>query len=596
MVDTPSAQPEIDFDALSRKYASEREKRLRQDASFQYRQMTGEFAGFAVDPFAGPDAAREPVDCETDVLIIGAGYGGLMTGVRLRQAGITNLRVLDKASDFGGTWYWNRYPGVACDVDAYVYMPFLEETGYMPREKYAKGPEIREHCERIAQKYDLYRDSLFRTTATTLVWDEKSSRWIVRTDRGDRIAARFVVGCTGLLSKPKLPGIPGLETFEGVSFHTSRWNYEYTGGDHTGGLTGLAGKRVGVIGTGSTGIQVIPKLAADAGHLYVFQRTPSSIDRRGNMPTDPDWAASLKPGWQDERIHNFTAWTSGRREGEDLINDAWTDILGQPGRSFGGEASTLSPEELQLAEFRKMEKVRQRIDAVIEDPATAEALKPWYNYFCKRPCFSDEYLQTYNRPNVTLVDTEGKGVERITPTGAVVNGKEYPLDCLIYATGFDYMLEYARESGLDITGRNGVSLTEHWSRGARTLYGMQTRGFPNYFLMSLVQAGVSINYIHIADVQTKHIASIISQCIENDIAWVEPTEEAEEAWVSTVMKEGAARRAQTEACTPSYANYEGQARETVELNQSFTGGPLTYVEILEKWRVDGSMPGLEKGR
>ncbi|MEZ5735431.1 MAG: NAD(P)/FAD-dependent oxidoreductase [Novosphingobium sp.] len=585
--------PAIDFDALTRKYDEERQKRLRSDAVGQYQPLSGKFAAFDVDPNADPDLARDAVIRDADVLIIGGGFAGLLAGTHLRQRGVEDIVIVEKGGDFGGTWYWNRYPGIRCDVESYVYIPLLEETGLVPTEKYAKGAEILDQCQRIGRKFDLYRDALFQTQVTKLRWNEERQRWIVRTTRDDEIAARFVVSCTGHYSKPKLPGIPGIETFEGHSFHTSRWDYAFTGGNADGNLTGLKGKKVAVIGTGSTGIQCVPPIAEWADHLYLFQRTPCSIDVRGNRPTDEKWASSLTPGWQKQRIENFTYWTSGVRQGEDMVSDGWTNLLSQPAAVAGGAIGDVDPEEMLRAEIAKMEAVRQRIDAVVEDKATAEALKPYYHYFCKRPGFSDDYLHVFNRPNVTLVDTAGTGVERITPRGVVFAGKEYEVDCIVYASGFDFLTSYTKEAGLEIEGRDGQSLDTHWSRGARTLYGMQTRGFPNFFLMSLVQAGISINYIHIAEEQTQYIADVIAHCLSEEIASVEPTEEAETAWVERILELSGARRAFLQSCTPSYFNYEGQERDDLELNMPFGGGPLEYLDLLEKARAGGFAEGLE---
>jgi cyclohexanone monooxygenase len=584
--------PAIDFDALNRKYAEEREKRLRPDALDQYRPLEGEYRHFDEDPFAEP-ISREPVVRDADVLIIGGGFAGLLSGAHLRKNGVEDIVIVEKGGDFGGTWYWNRYPGIRCDVESYTYIPLLEDTGFVPSEKYAKGAEIHDQCQRIGRHFDLYRDALFQTEARSLDWDEQRQRWIVRTTRGDEIAARFIVSCTGHYSKPKLPGIPGIESFEGHSFHTSRWDYEYTGGDADGGLTGLKGKRVGVIGTGSTGIQVVPPVAEYAEHLYLFQRTPISVDIRGNRPTDTEWFKSQKPGWWKERLENFTNWTSGVQKGDDLVNDGWTNLLGEPTAVAGGVVGEVDPEELLRKELLKMERVRRRIDEVVEDKATAEALKPYYHYFCKRPGFSDDYLETFNRPNVTLVDTGGKGVERITPKGVVAAGKEYELDCLIFASGFHFLTSYTKEAGFTVHGRGGLSLDEHWSRGARTLWGIQTRGFPNFFLMSLLQSGVSINYIHIAEAQTQYLAKVIAHCLENGIGSVEPTEEAENSWVDRVVELSGPRRAFLQACTPGYFNYEGQQREEYDLNMPFGGGPHEYLELVERAAAGGFAENLE---
>lgn len=583
---------EIDVDALTRRYAEERLKRLRPEGIDQYQGLTGKFAAFAEDPHADPDFERAALTEDVEVLIVGGGFAGLLAGAHLVQAGITDIRIVEKGADFGGTWYWNRYPGAACDVESYIYMPLLEEVGALPSERYAKAPEIFAHAKKIAAHFGLYDGALFQTGVREMSWDEQRHRWLVRTDRDDVIAARFVVSCTGLMSSPKLPGIPGIETFEGHSFHTSRWDYAYTGGDERGGLVGLKDKRVAIIGTGSTGIQCIPHLGEWAEHLYVFQRTPSSINVRGNRPTDPDWAQSLTPGWQRERVYNFTKVTAGIPESVDMVADSWTDIFRDIPFVGSDADAAAQAEALLLADLRKMEGVRQRIADTVTDPATAEALKPYYNFLCKRPGFHDEYLRTFNRDNVTLVDTKGYGVERITPTGIVVAGHEYSVDCLVYATGFDFMTEYSREAGIAITGRNGRPLSEHWQEGARTLYGMQTTGFPNFFLMSLVQSGNSINYMHMADEQTRHIAFIVAQCTAKGITAIEPTEQAEEAWVDAVLSLTEQRRMWLQSCTPSYFNYEGKRGRAVELNDIYAGGPMTYIKFLEDWRASGDLGGM----
>jgi cyclohexanone monooxygenase len=588
--------PDLDYDALARKYEEERAKRLKAEGLGQFREMTGALASFARDPFADPQFTRDPINREADVLIVGGGFGGLLAGAHLREQGVKEIVVVDRAADFGGTWYWNRYPGVRCDVDALVYMPLLEETGHIPSDKYAKGAEIYELCRRIGEQFDLYRDAMFQTGVESMAWSPERERWIVTTDRGDSIAARFIVSATGHYSKPKLPGIPGIESFEGACFHTSRWDYAFTGGNADGDLTGLTGKKVGVIGTGSTGIQCVPPLAEWAEQLYVFQRTPCSVDVRGNRPTDVDWIKAQPPGWWQKRVENFTNWTSGIQDGEDMVSDSWTNLLGEPTAVAGGVVGEVDPQEMLRAELRKMESVRQRIASLVEDEKTAEALKPWYHYFCKRPGFSDDYLQTFNRPNVTLVDTEGQGVQRITPTGVVANGKEYALDCLVFATGFDFMTSYTREAGFSITGRDGLSLDSHWSRGARTLWGMQTRGFPNFFLMSLLQSGVSINYMHIADAQTRYIATVIAHCLKNGVATVEPSAEAENTWVERCVELSSARKAFLEACTPGYFNQEGQPRPENELNMPFGGGPHAYLDLVTAAREGGFAENLEFGQ
>ncbi|MGA1648233.1 MAG: flavin-containing monooxygenase, partial [Ilumatobacteraceae bacterium] len=419
----------IDFDpdGLRDKYRSERDKRVRADGNEQYVEITGQFAHYLEDPYVAREE-RGPLFDEIDVVIVGGGFGGLLAGARLREAGVDDIRVIEKGGDFGGTWYWNRYPGAACDVESYIYLPLLEEIGYIPTEKYSKAPEILAHSQAIGRHFDLYRNACFQTEVTEIRWDEDDTRWVITTNRGDRMRARFVIMANGPLHRPKLPGIPGVESFTGHSFHTSRWDYEYTGGSSNGGLTKLADKRVGIIGTGATAVQCVPHLGEHAKQLFVFQRTPSSIDVRNNRPTDPEWAESLEPGWQQERMDNFNALVSGGFAEVDLVNDGWTDIIGNLLIRLRKEASPdLSADglarNLELADFEKMNQVRSRVDEIVTDPQVAEALKPWYRQFCKRPCFHDDYLATFNRPNVELVDTEGRGVERITPKGIVANGE-----------------------------------------------------------------------------------------------------------------------------------------------------------------------------
>ncbi len=573
MIDLP-----FDPDELRARYAREREVRLRPDGIGQYVEVAGDFAGFARDPWSGEPEPRDRLTDEVDVAIIGAGFGGLLTGARLRERGVDSIRLIDKAADVGGTWYWNRYPGIACDVESYVYMPLLEEVGYLPTEKYAKGQEILAHCRRIAEHYDLYRDACLHTEVTQIRWDERLSRWIVATDRGDAIRARYVAMANGYLQKPKLPGIPGISRFGGHMFHTSRWDYAYTGDN----LERLADKRIGIIGTGATAVQCVPHLACAAGQLSVFQRTPSSVDVRNNQPTDSHWAAALTPGWQRRRIENFQQLTAGGEAEEDLVADAWTSIT----------KTLLVLNDGELADFAKMEEVRARVDAVVADPATAEALKPWYGYFCKRPCFHDDYLATFNRPNVTLVDTHGRGVQCITERGVVVDGVEHELDCLIFATGFEVGTEYARRTGFDVVGRDGLTLTDKWNEGVRTLHGLLVAGFPNLFVESIAQSGFTVNFPYLLDVQASHVAWIIDWALSHDVISLEPTPAAEAAWVDTVLVRSAGTADRARACTPGYYNREGQANTRTRQGSFFYGAPTEYGDLLRSWR-DGGLDGLD---
>ena len=587
----------FDPDALREKYRQERDKRLRPDGNEQYREAKGVFAHFADDPYVEPGFTRAPLRDEVDVAVIGGGFGGLLAGARLRELGVESVRVIEKGGDFGGTWYWNRYPGVACDIESYVYLPLLEELDYVPKEKYSRGAEIFAHCQAIARKYDLYRDACLRTEVEAIRWDEGASRWEITTDRGDAMRARFVCLANGFLQKPKLPGIPGIERFRGHAFHTSRWDYAYTGGDAAGNLTGLADKRVAIIGTGATAVQCIPHLGASAGHLFVLQRTPSSIDVRANRPTDPEWARSLAPGWHQQRMDNFQILTAGGYQEEDLVNDGWTDIIRKLlSMMLSNEKPDLSPEAIartmELADFQKMEEIRARVDSIVTDPATAEALKPWYRQFCKRPCFHDEYLPTFNRPNVTLIDTEGRGVERITETGVVVAGREIEVDCLIFATGFEVGTGYARRAGYELVGSGGQTLTEKWRDGIRTLHGIHIHGFPNCFMMSIAQSGFTVNFPHMIGEQAKHIAYVISSALARNLQRLEVSAEAEAEWVDAVLQHSGMTQEFSQNCTPGYYNNEGRPSDSSRQNGFYFGGPLEFVKLLEDWRADGSLKGL----
>jgi cyclohexanone monooxygenase len=597
--ETGSAAAALDFDpaALKAKYLEERDKRLRADGNDQYVEIAGQFAHYLDDPYIARKE-RAPLNDEVEVVVIGGGFGGLLAGARLKEAGIKDVRIIEKGGDFGGTWYWNRYPGAACDIESYIYLPLLEEVGYMPVEKYSRAPEILQHSRAIGEKFDLYENACFQTEVTELRWDDGISRWIVHTNRGDAMKARFVVMASGPLHRPKLPGIPGIESFKGHSFHTSRWDYDYTGGDSTGGLTKLADKRVGIIGTGATAVQCVPHLGEWAKQLYVFQRTPSSIDVRANRPTDPEWAKTLAPGWQKRRMDNFNILVSGGFQEEDLVADGWTDIIRNLLILAGNGAG--SPKEaaelVQLADFKKMEQIRARVDSIIQDKDTAEALKPWYNQFCKRPCFHDEYLAAFNRPNVKLVDTKGKGVDRITEHAVIANGETYEIDCLIYATGFEVGTSFSRRSGCETYGRAGLSLTEKWKDGAATLHGMHVNGFPNYFIIGITQSGFTANFPHMIEEQARHMAYVVRNTLEREATVVEASEQAEQQWVKTIESLALLRQKFFEECTPGYYNNEGKPSVLAVRNGPYGAGPVAFVKVLEDWRAEGNLLGLELKR
>ncbi|MEY4607561.1 MAG: hypothetical protein RLY45_2321 [Actinomycetota bacterium] len=601
MGDSPESAS-VDRDEVRARYRRERDKRLRPEGNEQYVEPSGRFAHFTADPYV-ERVERPSQSDDVTVAIIGGGFAGLVTGARLRQAGVDDIRIIEGGGDVGGAWYWNRYPGAMCDTAAMVYLPLLEETGHMPSKKYVYAPEIHGHAVRIATTFGLYERALFSTAVTLLEWDDRISRWVIHTDRGDRLTARFVSMGTGPLHRPKLPGIEGLDTFGGHCFHTSRWDYAYTGGDPSGSpMAHLADRRVGIIGTGATAVQCIPSLGRDAGELYVFQRTPSSIDVRNNHDIDPAWFKALGEGWQERWLTNFVTLQTGGFADEDLVMDGWTDItLRIRSRMMqlmaGGEAP--SPELLTRAyeesDDEKMAEIRARVDAIVDDEATAEALKPWYRQLCKRPCFHDEYLQTFNRPNVHLVDTDGRGVTRIDATGAWVGDRHVELDCIIFASGFEVGTPLARRAGFETVGRAGETLSAHWADGMRTKHGMHVHGFPNLFIVQPNQgANLISNVTHNFVEAGRTIAAVIRHALDAGADEVEVTDTAENEWIA--LLEGTTRGfLGNPECTPGYYNNEGRPIGRRErLNGSgFPDGSAAFFRYIDEWRTSGRFDGLE---
>jgi len=592
--------PAIDLDALRSKYAEERAKRLRPDGNGQYLRLAGQLGHYLTDPYT-PRAERAPKTDHVTAAFIGGGFAGLLTAARLTEAGVP-CRIVEKGGGFGGTWYWNRYPGAQCDTASMVYMPLLEETGHMPSEKYAHGPEILAHCEFIGKKFGLDELALFHTEVTGLAWDEGRSCWVVSTSRGDEFTAQFVGMGLGPLHVPKLPGIPGIEAFGGHSFHTSRWDYSYTGGDPSGALMDkLAGKRVAVIGTGATSVQCVPHLSRACGELYVFQRTPSSVDTRGNRPIDPEWFASIaRPGWQQRWLENFADNQTRGSAQEDLVQDGWTDIS----RRVRDKIMALPPEEFTVdgmmaayeeSDYEKMSEIRARVDAIVPDPDTAAALKAWYRQLCKRPCFHDEYLQSFNQPNTHLVDTDGKGVQEITATGVTAAGRHYEVDCIIYASGFEVGTDWTRRAGFETVGRGGIRLSEHWAQGMRTLHGVHVHGFPNMFVVQPFQgANLISNVPHNLSEAAQTIRATVRGALDRGFGVVEAGADAEEAWME-LLRSGPGSIIGSPDCTPGYYNNEGQdpGPQGNWLGQGYPEGASAYFEFIERWRTSGEFEGLE---
>jgi cyclohexanone monooxygenase len=599
----PTQTPEIDQAALREKYLSERDKRIRTEGQKQYVEAEGEFEEFyEADPYT-PVVPRTPVREDIDVAILGGGLCGLVAGARIKQAGVSSFRIIELAGDFGGAWYWNRYPGIQVDTDSYCYLPMLEELGYMPKQKYAFGDEVFEHCQRIGKHFGLYDKALFSTLVRSMEWDASIKRWLIRTNRDDEIRARFVIMAQGPFNRPKLPGIPGITDFQGHTFHSARWDYAYTGGDLSGGLDKLADKRVAVIGTGASGVQIVPHLARDAQHLYVFQRTPSSIDERGDVPTDPEWVETLQPGWQKERQRNFhTAAFEAFGPGQpDLVCDGWTEIsrnLQAHLDATEGWASLADPAKFmelrEIQDYQVMERLRGRVDAIVKDKKTAEALKPYYRFLCKRPCFNDQYLPAFNRPNVTLVDvSDTKGVERITEKGIIAHGVEHEVDCIIFASGFEITTDLDRRLGIrPFAGRDGLSLYDHWADGYRTLHGTMSHGFPNQFFMGFIQGGVTASTTAMFEQQADHIAYILKETLARGATTVEPTAQAQEEWCATVKASAFDNTNFQRECTPGYYNNEGEQLIRSHLGDPYWPGFYALEELLQAWRDTGEMAGL----
>lgn len=583
---------------LAEKYRLERSKRLNPNGNAQYIAIEGVFGDFARDPYVKEPVNRPPSTELVDVLIVGGGITGLLTAVELRREGVANFQIIEKGSDFGGTWYWNRYPGIACDCESLIYIPMLEELGYTPSLKYAPGEEIGTHLCRIGDEYGLYDNTHFQTQVTAIHWSAPDDRWLVRTDRGDEIRARFIVLGSGPLHRPKLPGIPGIQDFKGRQFHSSRWDYEYSGGGPRGGLDKLRDKNVAVVGTGSTGVQIVPFVARDAKHLYVVQRTPSIIDSRDNAPIEPGWALRQEPGWQARRMENFDAILAGATQDTNLVGDQWAAIWGRlidVDPAVSPDAVEAKAEEM---DFAQMERIRARVDALVDDPVTAEALKPYYSRFCKRPTFNDEYLHTFNRPNVTLIDTDGRGLDRITETGIVFDGREYPVDCIVYATGFEFAVATTRSGGFEVYSPTGQALSDHRAEGVRSLHGISVHGFPNMFIIGgLHQAGLSINAPLIFGGQGRHAAQVIRHALARGATRVEVRDGAQQRWGEVITEMSQYNPEAMRACTPGAYNNENtdDNKEPGVFANAYGGGPIAYLSLLDAWRADDMQHDLEFG-
>lgn len=523
--------------------------------------------------------------------------------------------------------YFDLYvsAGIACDTESYIYLPLLEETGYVPETKYATGNEIRLYADLLADKWNLRDKALFGANITSVVWDAKASKWTSTMTQEDisvnkierKIRSDFVFLTTGLFDHPKLPRIPGLEDFRGASFHTSRWDYSITGGSPSDpSLSLLKDKRVGVIGTGATAVQAVPHLAKWAKELFVFQRTPASVDIRNNRATDPvEWSDKIAAtkGWQRERRANFDACMCpgvSPHTGMDLVSDAFSHLnasaqLGSPFQVTNDNIGEYL-DKIHTIDMPRQARLRARVAEIVRDKKTAEALTNWYPSWCKRPGVHDDYLQSFNLSSVHLVDTDGKGVDRITETGVVAGGgEEIPLDVLVFSTGYGLVVGGGRDAifSFDTVGRAGRSLEDKFLQGGTsTLHGVMSHDFPNLFWLGPWQSGVSANYTTTLDNLTKHIAFIVSQAIKKkgENCLIETTVEAEEAWTGRVLQSALAFAGMA-GCTPNYMNREGDmdriskpADQLKAAKGALWGlGIGDYVRTIEDWEANGRLEGLE---
>ncbi|KAJ4289581.1 hypothetical protein N0V90_010910 [Kalmusia sp. IMI 367209] len=624
--------PGVDALQIQKRYGEEAAKRLRDDGNSQYVDVSSDdkFKSFLDDPWVEKDAVKDVAamfpNNRCHVLILGAGFGGLLNAIRMVEAGIRSedIRIVDSAGGFGGTWYWNRYPGLSCDIESYCYLPLLEETGYIPRHRYSGGEEIRTYVNLLAQKWGVAESGVFKTQAQKLVWDERSKEWqveLIQQRSGEEpqtldIRAQFVAMSNGVLNWPKVPGVPGILDYQGDVFHSSRWNYALTGGSPTDpSLTKIQGKRIAIVGTGATAIQIVPQLARWAKHLYVIQRTPASVDGREQRETDPEWfrktVASSK-GWQRERLRNFHQhFTTEQLPAINMCDDEWTRapaLVGLAGNAAGPKTMEEIPaymEKLHSIDLPRLERLRKHVDTVVRDPAVAEKLKAWYPSWCKRPLFHDEYLSTFNRENVTLVDTEGKGLDHLTKDSIVAAGQSYTVDIVVFSTGFraPFTGSPADKANVSIVGRDNISMSEEWARsGPSTLHGVLDCNFPNLFLSGPWQASNSPNYLFNLDFLAKHSAHILAEAkrkAKGKSFAVTATKAATDDWGTQVLMHSFPGAAIL-GCTPGYINVEGELarappeKQMVIARSGVWGhGIEDFVRTVEAWYEKGDLQGIE---
>ncbi|MEH0147684.1 NAD(P)/FAD-dependent oxidoreductase [Corynebacterium sp. Q4381] len=534
------------------------------------------------DPWE-PIKPREPFSRSTEILVVGAGFAGMILGAQLTQVGHSDFMIVDQAGDFGGTWYWNRYPGAQCDVESYIYYPLLEETGYVPSSRYPMAHETLDYCRHFGRHFSLYDRAVFHTGAIRAAWDDKNEEWVVETNRGDEIRARFLIRSNGAFGAPALPQISGMDTFTGTAFHSSRWDYNYTGGSPENPvLDKLVDKTVAVVGSGASAVQIIPALVGQAKHVYAVQRTPGpAVGERDTTPTDPEWFTAQPAGWQRERILTYDLNTSGFLQPHDEVQDNFTVHARR----------LLTADNPQDEDAAIMGEIRDLIDAQVTDPATADALKPFYSRRCKRVTFDNGYYEAFNDESITLIDAPSTGLSHIQGTTLHAGDRTFDADCIIFATGFDTTGNPLTRTGFDVRGRGDERLTDHYANGLQTLHGAMADGFPNHFQIGTGQNALTANNTSGLTTQAEHILDIIAETKRRGAITVEPTAEATETWATTVRERGEGVRAAFETCVPGYyTGYEhGDGAYT---NQLFPEGITVFRKLLDAWRAEGSYAGL----
>ncbi|KAF4851203.1 FAD-binding monooxygenase ausC [Colletotrichum siamense] len=631
------------IDAIASKYEAEREKRFNAISAggggrLKFRS-TALMNNLDQDPWADYDnlAKQTPPlrdGSEIRFLILGAGHNGILFACHLIAAGFkaSEIVIVDGAGGFGGTWYWNRYPGLTCDVEGYCYLPLLEETGFVPKHRYSKGEEIRQNVEGIAEKFGI--QGMFCTKAKSADWDETQKRWNVKLSRdlgpnhqdlsGDFVVrVQFLMPAGGLFYSPSAPDAPGLEGFmkNREIFHTARWNYAYTGGSQSKpDLVNLQDKRVGIIGTGATAVQAVPELAKWAKQLYVFQRTPSYCGPREQVETTSEsWAKIAgEPGWQSKRVRNLNKYLNDHPEAvpeDDLLKDGWSRARQFSGLIGSPRAKDITPAKVPEHLKRMMEldagiatDLRKHVDHEVDDPEVAEKLKAWYPGWCKRPTFHQDYLKSFNRPNVTLVDTDGQGISGYTDGGILVgkgeSAKEYEVDVLVLATGF------ATTTGVDgdpaqvldmfIRGRDGRSLTDKWKADDfATFFGVATHDFPNLLFYTAKGATGSANTTYPLTIAAKTVAHIaktaVEQATDASRLEVEVSKEAEQRYTES-LKPYSPWYATVASCTPTYfTDYRDPTKTKNPENKKgptvgWSLGTVAFEEAVDKW-IDGGLEG-----